>query len=107
MLISPKEQAEVMDRIFGENTDYSEETLDQLKQVMLISEQKNAGISIYGKTGMGKADGIVVDSWYTGFADTTDKRICFCVYLGETDNTNVSSAKAKEIAIKIVSDSFN
>ena len=107
LLISPKEQAEVMDRIFGENTDYSEETLDQLKQVMLISEQKNAGISIYGKTGMGKADGIVVDSWYTGFADTTDKRICFCVYLGETDNTNVSSAKAKEIAIKIVSDSFN
>ncbi|MDE6905088.1 MAG: class D beta-lactamase [Lachnospiraceae bacterium] len=101
LLISPKEQAEVMDRIFGENTDYSEETLDQLKQVMLISEQKNAGISIYGKTGMGKADGIVVDSWYTGFADTTDKRICFCVYLGETDNTNVSSAKAKEIKVAI------
>lgn len=107
LLISPKEQVEVMERVFGDNTDYSEETLDQLKQVMLLSEQDNAGISIYGKTGMGKAYGIVVDSWYTGFADTTDKRIYFCVYLGETDNRNVSSIKAKEIAIKIVSDYLN
>lgn len=104
LLISPKEQVEVMERIFGENTDYSEKTLEQLKQVMLLSEQNETDISIYGKTGMGKAYGIVVDSWYTGFADTTDNKIYFCVYLGETDNQNVSSAKAREIAIKIVSD---
>lgn len=107
LLISPKEQVEVMERIFGDNTDYSEETLEQLKQVMLLSEQDNRDISIYGKTGMGKAYGIVVDSWYTGFADTTGQRIYFCVYLGETDNKNVSSAKAKEIAIKIVADYLN
>lgn len=107
LLISPKEQVEVMERIFGENTDYSEETLYQLKQVMLLSEENEAGILIYGKTGMGKAYGIVVDSWYTGFADIADKRICFCVYLGETDNQNVSSAKAREIAINIVADNLN
>lgn len=104
LLISPKEQAEVMQRIFGDNSDYSEKTLEQLKQVMLLPEQNETDISIYGKTGMGTAYGIVVDSWYTGFADTTDNRIYFCVYLGETDNQNVSSAKAREIAIKIVSD---
>lgn len=96
-----------MERIFGENTDYSHETRNQLKQVMLLPEQNNTDIFIYGKTGMGKASGIVVDSWYTGFADTTDKRIYFCVYLGETDNKNVSSAKAREIAVKIVSDYLN
>ncbi len=107
LLISPKEQVEVMERIFGENTDYSHETRNQLKQVMLLPEQNNTDIFIYGKTGMGKASGIVVDSWYTGFADTTDKRIYFCVYLGETDNKNVSSAKAREIAVKIVSDYLN
>lgn len=106
LLISPKEQAEVMERIFGEHTDYSGATLDQLKQVMLLSEQSSADISIYGKTGMGKVQGIVVDSWYTGFADKADKRIYFCVYLGETDHKEVSSAKAKEIAIEIVSDYF-
>ena len=107
LLISPKEQVEVMERIFSDNTAYSEETRNQLKQVMLLSEQNEADISIYGKTGMGKAHGIVVDSWFTGFADAADKRIYFCVYLGETDNKNVSSAKARETAIKIVSDYLN
>ena len=104
LLISPKGQVEVMERIFGDDTDYSEETLDELKQVMLLSEENSADILIYGKTGMGRISGITVDSWYTGFADTTDKRIYFCVYLGETDNKNVSSTRAKEIAVKIVSD---
>ena len=51
MLILPKEQVEVMERIFGDNTSYSEETLDQLKKVMLQSEQSEADILIYGKTG--------------------------------------------------------
>lgn len=104
LLISPKEQTEVMERIFGNQTDYSEKTLNQLKQVMLLAEQSETDISIYGKTGMGKAQGIVVDAWFTGFADKEDKRISFCVYLGENENNDVSSAKAREIAIKIVSD---
>lgn len=104
LLISPKEQVEVMKRIFSDNTNYSEETIDQLKQVMLLSEQEEVDISIYGKTGMGMSYSTVVDSWYTGFADTADKRIYFCVYLGKTDNKDVSSAKAREIAVKIVSE---
>lgn len=107
LLISPKEQTEVIERIFGDNTNYSEETRNQLKQVMLLSEPMESDILMYGKTGMGKSYGIVVDSWFTGFADTPEKRIYFCVYLGETDNKNVSSAKAREIAIKIVSAYLN
>lgn len=104
LLISPKEQTEVIERIFGGNTTYSEVTRNQLKQVMLLSEINDSNISIYGKTGMGKSNGIVVDAWFTGFADTGGKRIYFCVYLGETDHKNVSSAKAREIAINIISD---
>ena len=103
LLISPKEQTEVIERIFGDNTTYSEVTRNQLKQVMLLSELNDSNITIYGKTGMGKSNGIVVDAWFTGFADTSGKRIYFCVYLGETDHKNVSSAKAREIAIKIIS----
>lgn len=106
LLISPREQTDVMERIFGEHTNYSENTLNELMQVMLLSEQKEDDIFIYGKTGMGKAHGIVVDSWFTGFADRGDERIYFCVYLGETDDRNVSSALAREIAINIVSDYF-
>lgn len=116
LLISPKEQALVMELIFGENSDYSEETRNELKQVMLAEEQSDADISIYGKTGMGKADGVVVDAWFTGFAESTketenmenaketERRIYFCVYLGKTDGIDVSSARAKEIAVGLVSD---
>lgn len=107
LLISPKEQVEVMERVFGDMTEYSEETLNQLKQVMLLTEQNETEISIYGKTGMGKAEGIVLDVWFTGFADRADERIYFCVYLGETDDENVSSARAREIAVEIVSDYCN
>ena len=57
----------------------------------------------HGKTGMGKSHGIVVDAWFTGFAETAGRRIYFCVYLGETEDKNVSSTKAKEIAAEIVS----
>lgn len=103
LLISPKEQADVIERIFSGETGYAEESVNQLRQVMLLSEQREAGISIYGKTGMGKAQGIVVDAWFAGFAEQDEKRVSFCVYLGETDRQNVSSMKAKEIAIKIIS----
>lgn len=102
--ISPKEQTEVMERIFGDKTIYKEETLDCLKEAMLVSEQSEPDLRIYGKTGMGKKEGVVVDSWYTGFADKADRTIYFCVYLGETDGKEVSSGKAREIAVKIILD---
>lgn len=103
LLISPVEQAAVMERIFGDQTNYSEETVSRLRQVMLLSEQKEADISVYGKTGMGSFQGTVVDAWYTGFAERGDRSLYFCVYLGETDNQEVSSARAREIALKILS----
>lgn len=106
LMISPKEQVEVMERIFGDNSSYSEETKNELKRVMLVSEQERTDISIYGKTGMGKAEGNVVDAWFTGFAEGTEGKIYFCVHLGRTDGMNVSSTRAKEIAIQIVSDYY-
>ncbi len=102
--ISPKEQVEVMERIFGNDSAYSEEAQNELKQVMLVPEMDDTDISIYGKTGMGKADGIVVDAWFTGFAESTTGEFYFCVRLGRTDGMNVSSSLAKEIAMNIVSD---
>lgn len=101
--ISPKEQVEVMERIFGERSVYSQETQNHLKQVMLLSEPNSSNPLIYGKTGLGKLNGVVVDAWFTGFSDTPEGRIYFCVYLGETDGKDVSSTKAKEIAVEIVS----
>ena len=105
--ISPKEQTEVMERIFGTESAYSEKTRDELKKVMLVPKQNETDISIYGKTGMGKAEGVVVDAWFTGFAEKAEEKIYFCVYLGRTDDKNVSSTFAKEIAIQLVSEYYD
>ncbi len=104
LAISPKEQTEVMERIFGEASVYSETVRNELREVMLVDTQKEAGISVYGKTGMGKAEGVTVDAWFAGFAENAGKNIYFCVYLGRTDDKNVTSAIAKEIALRLVSD---
>ncbi len=106
LLISPKEQTEVMERIFGDDAAYSQGTLEELRQVMLVQGQDGADISIYGKTGMGKTEGIVVDAWFTGFAESPEGKRYFCVYLGRTDNRDVSSTLAKEIAIRLMSDIY-
>lgn len=103
--ISAVEQVQVLERIFGGDSDYKPENLQQLRQVMLLTDNEPEQ-PIYGKTGMGKMAGVVVDSWFTGFTDADGENVYFCIYLGETDNANVSSAKAKEIAIKIISDFY-
>lgn len=100
--ISPIEQTEVMERIFGGDSICSEKTRNELKEVMFVEEPEQTVVPIYGKTGMGKAAGVVVDAWFTGFAEGTEGNIYFCVYLGQTDDPNVSSATAREIAIRIV-----
>lgn len=126
--ISPREQTEVLERIFGEASKYSQESREILKEAMLVEEpeavseqadeqndsetasdqtdEQNdpeaASPLIYGKTGMGKAHGVTVDCWFAGFADVSGRRIYFCVYLGESDGADISSAKAKEIAIQII-----
>ncbi len=104
--ISPLEQAETMERIFGEGSVYSEKTKNELKKVMLVEEENRTDTVIYGKTGMGKANGIVVDAWFTGFAENMEGKVFFCVYLGRTDGGDVSSAAAREIAIRIVPETF-
>ncbi len=95
-----------MERIFGKNSIYSEETRKELKKVMLVTEQNKMNYFIYGKTGMGKAQGTVVDAWFTGFAEKAQGTIYFCVYLGRTDNKNVSSTATKEIAIQLITDYY-
>lgn len=107
LLISPKEQTEVMERIFGPDSICKKETRNELKKVMLVPESEKNDIRIYGKTGMGKAEGVLVDAWFTGFAESAGRNVYFCVYLGRTEDGDVSSATAREIAIRIVEDYCN
>lgn len=48
--------------IFGDNSPYSPYTLKTLKKAMLTTGFQEGEITIYGKTGMGKVQGIVVDA---------------------------------------------
>ncbi len=103
--ISPMGQAEVMARIFGDTSPYGRENLEELKRVML-TEQDNPEISVYGKTGMGKVQGVTIDAWFTGFAQNPERKVYFCVYLGETEDEEATSATAREIAVRILGDCF-
>lgn len=103
--ISPREQTEVMERIFGSASRYSADARAALKEVMLLPVASQDSCMIYGKTGMGKRNGVVVDAWYTGFADI-GRRIYFCVRLGETKNQDVSSTRAREIAVSLIKENF-
>ena len=96
-----------MERIFGDDSEYSKETQEQLKKVMLVEDQDAAEFSIYGKTGQGATAEATVDAWFTGFADMEGKRLYFCVHLGETEGGDVSSVRAREIAVRILQEEFS
>lgn len=104
--ISPREQTQVLERIFGESSEYSSDIQTILEEVMFLPESSDETCKIYGKTGMGKNSNTVVDCWYTGFADV-GHRIYFCIYLGETANENVSSALAREIAVSLIRNNYS
>ena len=83
LLISPVEQVEVMERIFGDNSAYSEETQAELKQVMLLPEIDGTDITIYGKTGMGKPMVLLLTHGLQVLRKAQQEKYIFACVLGE------------------------
>lgn len=101
--ISPADQTRVMKEIFASDV-YEAANIALLKQVML-TENENHNLTIYGKTGMGVADGLCIDAWFVGMAETADGTdIYFAVRLDDPENADTSSTKAKEIAVDMLDD---
>lgn len=100
--ISPKEQTEVMEKIFGTSTSFAYENLQYLKDAMLIEQNKTEN-PVYGKTGTGKINGKTVDSWFTGFVNNSGENIYFAVYLDAANPGDISGKTAENIAIDIIS----
>ena len=96
LAISPREQTEVMARIFG--GDGSQASRQALEEVMAYNT--DTPYQVYGKTGMGKVNGVVVDAWFTGFARQDDASLYFCVWLGQSEGA--SSPAAREIALDLL-----
>ena len=94
--ISPKEQVDIMAKIFEGKTSFSERNISILKEVMLI--QKDDKISIYGKTGSGKSG----KGWFVGMLDKSGERYYFAIHLTEENRKDSRRPNAKEIALNII-----
>ncbi|MFT4106892.1 MAG: penicillin-binding transpeptidase domain-containing protein [Lacrimispora sp.] len=99
--ISPRQQVDVLARIFQGESFFAEEHTKTVKDVMKI-ETGDTDITLYGKTGMGKIDGKCVDAWFVGFFEIEGEAIYFAVRLDDPENKTVTSTVAKEIAMDII-----
>lgn len=95
--ISPMEQVQVLYKIFEGKSQYSQENISILRNVMLVDKSDN--YNIYGKTGTGK-DG---EGWYTGFAEKNGENLYFAVYLEDSRNKEKAiGSTARKITISIL-----
>ena len=104
--ISPCEQVEMLERIFGPEAIFTKENITVLKEIMFV-EQDVTPIKIYGKTGYGKIKNISLDSWFVGIFEIDSEPTYFAIHLSESENPEVTSAYAKGIAIQMIADRFN
>lgn len=100
--ISPKEQTEVMAKIFGASPLCRKETQNTLREVMRLEETQAA---VYGKTGLGKENGRTKDAWFVGVAEPEGRQICFAVWLGDSE-IPADSTTAKEIALRLLKERY-
>lgn len=100
--ISPKEQVDILAKIFEGKTNFSEKNLKILKEVMLA--YKDGNVSVYGKTGTGKNvnTGNMGNGWFVGMFENNDERYYFAVHLTDEKRKDVWGPKAKEIALNII-----
>lgn len=98
--ISPLEQVQLLNRLFSANENPM--ALAKLKELMLVYEDKNTGLKIYGKTGYGVVNGENADAWFVGMYEYNSKVTYFAVRLDDPKNPQALSSTAKEIAINII-----
>lgn len=95
--ISPYEQVKVLSKIFEGESFYDSESVEILKKIMLIEDNKEQ--KIYGKTGSGSNG----EAWFIGFTEKGQQREYFAIYLNDSlQKEQISSSVAKEIALKII-----
>ncbi len=99
--VSPRQQVEVLNRIFGEDSIASAETRDNLKSIML-TDLGTDELKIYGKTGWGVKDGRNLDAWFVGMYEENSHTTYFAIRLDDPDNKDAISTKAREIAIDLI-----
>jgi beta-lactamase class D/pimeloyl-ACP methyl ester carboxylesterase len=87
LIISPREQVEVLAEIFGGRTEFSLKNTELVKKIMFIQETEKA--AVYGKTGSGYSD----NGWFVGILDNREQEYYFAIHLTDKSQA-VSGAKA-------------
>jgi len=100
--ISPKEQVDVLAKIFTDKDVFSKSNIELMKEVMRF-ENGDSNIKIYGKTGTGFKDDTWIDAWYVGMFEQNGEVMYFAVRLNDPGST---STKARDIAINIINNYF-
>ncbi len=98
--ISPKEQTQVLYKIFGQDNKYLDRSKEILKNIMLVYDEDN--LKIYGKTGAGYED----NSWFVGMVESNQGTYYFAIRLSDLNNEEATSPKAREIAIEIIKNNY-
>lgn len=110
LLISPKEQVEMLRRIYSYQIPISKRNIDIVKKILVLSKENGAVLS--GKTGsglkgsgrfiqQGSDDGYII-GWFVGYVEKDSNVYYFAVNIeGEKD---AYGGKAKEITLKILQD---
>lgn len=93
LLISPKEQVDVLKKILRGESPFLDANVQILKDVMLTEEEEFS--RLYGKTGSNAAG---TNAWFTGVYETLGHTYCFAVRLVGTDKSRVTGSTAREIA---------
>lgn len=98
LLISPREQVDVMYQIFEGKTEINESNIDEIKK-MMYKENEELNFKLYGKTGSGRG------GWFVGFFEWEGDNTYFAVYLNEQKGVN--GPKAQEITNNIIQGYFS
>ncbi len=101
--ISPVEQTQVLHRIFTSlRQNHNNNIITEMKNIMLVYENPDTNLKIYGKTGFGRVNGENTDAWFIGMYEINNQTIYFAVRLDDPLNPDSTSAKAKETALNII-----
>lgn len=95
LMISPIQQAKVLANIFEGKTNFSDQSVNLMKEIMQV--EKNDDHTIYGKTGTGRNN-----AWFVGFFEKDNKNFYFATRLVGDEMHHVSGNSAKEITLHIV-----
>jgi beta-lactamase class D len=94
MKISAIEQVYVLQKIYHNQFDFSEQAINALKDVMLVESKEN--YRLFAKTGAGKTDKSTMLGWYIGFVENSAGVHFFAFNF---DSPNYAEMKANRIKV--------